>query len=364
MTDSDGLTILIAICGIILIISIVFIPVIGPTVIFILSFIIIVFKISKSLIESIKKLKKQTKKWKKKKKKKFIKEQDQKLNKAKKSESLKVFKIDNKMNKSYKNQLRKNDNLDQNFSKFKEAEFLSILNLVENKTDNSILQSYLTDIYRIPLLSESEENSLETKIKNLIEIEILKNKSGKQRDKSSITDISNNLNLSSSEIKKRIREGKRARERLASVNLRLVVNIAKKYCENDEKLLSLIEVGAIFLGKAAEKFDPREGYRFSDFAYWWVTQGITNELNAGSNINSLFIKLKKGINNFIQEMDRKPNFDELVNYLDLTKNDLENLILQKQMVSVEYDFKSADDFFDKNLLIKYLISSDEEFNIM
>ena len=69
-----------------------------------------------------------------------------------------------------------------------------------------------------------------------------------------------------------------ARELLVRSNLRLVVNIAKKYGDRGMSLGDLIEEGNLGLIRAVDYFDPERGVRFSTYAAWWIKQSIKRSL--------------------------------------------------------------------------------------
>jgi RNA polymerase primary sigma factor len=76
-----------------------------------------------------------------------------------------------------------------------------------------------------------------------------------------------------------IKTGQRSLNRMVLCNLRLVVSVAKLYT-GPCKLLDiedLVQYGFIGLKRAAEKFDPTRGYKFSTYARRWIVQGSTNK---------------------------------------------------------------------------------------
>ena len=93
------------------------------------------------------------------------------------------------------------------------------------------IKLYLKDIRDLPLLSAQEEKELAGKVK---------------------------------------KGSKKARQQMIKSNLRLVINIAKKYSYLGVPMLDLIEEGNLGLMKAVSKFDPDRGYRFSTYAAWWI----------------------------------------------------------------------------------------------
>ena len=70
------------------------------------------------------------------------------------------------------------------------------------------------------------------------------------------------------------RRGLRARDRMVSANLRLVVSVATKCPYHDAPLIDRLQNGSIGLARAVEKFDPSRGYTFATYAYWWIRQAI------------------------------------------------------------------------------------------
>ncbi|NVB39946.1 sigma-70 family RNA polymerase sigma factor [Pseudenhygromyxa sp. WMMC2535] len=75
-----------------------------------------------------------------------------------------------------------------------------------------------------------------------------------------------------------LRQARRACGDLVVANLRLVVAVARKYSRASLPMLDLIQEGNLGLMRAAEKFDPQRGLRFSTYAIWWIRQSITRSI--------------------------------------------------------------------------------------
>lgn len=124
-------------------------------------------------------------------------------------------------------------------------------------------------------------------------------------------------------------EAERAKRKLVSANLRLVINVAKRYTQDSWNLLDLIQEGNLGLIRAAEKFDRIKGYKFSTCATWWIRQSISRSIGEKSRairIPAHMIeqasRLRKVKFELSQGLGRAPSDQELMEALDI---DLERL---------------------------------------
>src|SRR5579875_169765 len=128
-------------------------------------------------------------------------------------------------------------------------------------------------------------------------------------------------------LAKRVVEGDLdAQQRLVEANLRLVVSIAKRYNNHGIHLLDLVQEGNLGLIRAAQKFDPKRGFRFSTYATWWIRQAIsravaehTRTIHIPVHVVELIYKIRRITRHLYQELGREPLAEEIARAANLTK---------------------------------------------
>ena len=206
------------------------------------------------------------------------------------------------------------------------------------KLSGDSVRSYLRDIGRIPLLEHDEEILLGRQVQRMMVLKEMKKELELDTE-----GLAGAMDLTEKEIRKELRDGERAKDKMVTANLRLVVSVAKKYTKRNMELLDIIQEGTIGLVRGVEKFDPGRGYKFSTYAYWWIRQGITRAIAEKSRAIRLPIhitenlnKLKKAQRELSQMNGQMPNVFELATHLDLTVDEIKDLMCKaRQPTSLE-----------------------------
>jgi RNA polymerase sigma factor (sigma-70 family) len=161
------------------------------------------------------------------------------------------------------------------------------------ETSRANLGVYLAEIARIPLLTREEEQALA----------------------------------------RRVRAGdEAAKQRMIEANLRLAVQIARRYLNRGLPLPDLIEEGNLGLLRAVEKFEPERGTRFSTYATWWIRQAIARALANQArtirlpvHVELLLMRYAREQRRLTQALGRSPTAEELAQALGTTEREVAEL---------------------------------------
>lgn len=196
----------------------------------------------------------------------------------------------------------------------KEKNVDSILSEGIEDSSSDLVQMYLREIGRVPLLKSDEEVRL-----------------AKATEKGDLA----------------------AKQKLTEANLRLVVSIAKKYVgrSHNLSLLDLIQEGNIGLFRAVEKFDYRKGFKFSTYATWWIRQAITRALADQSRTIRIPVHMVETINKYtqvmrrlVQELGREPLPEEIAAEMNMEVEKIRHIQkISQETVSLETSVGDSDD---------------------
>ncbi len=256
-----------------------------------------------------------------------------------------------------------------------------------NRSTTDLVRLYLQEIGRVDLLERDQEVAEAQKVQRYIQLLELRNEAATKEEgviqcyvklmevrdrlaahlghRPSLERWAKSAGVSTAELKPMISAGKlrwaelagltvkeleqiqsegiKAKNHMINANLRLVVSVAKKYQNRGLELLDLIQEGTLGLERAVEKFDPRRGYRFSTYSYWWIRQGITRAIATQSrtirlpvHITEKLNKIKKAQRKISQEKGHTPKIDDIAEELNMTPAQVREVLLKvPRSVSLE-----------------------------
>ena len=193
-----------------------------------------------------------------------------------------------------------NEWADEEDAEIEEDTYVQDTSYLEDIADDSV-RLYLREIGKIPLLSAEEELELAQKV---------------------------------------VSGDKRAKDKMAEANMRLVVSIAKRYVGRGLDLLDLIQEGNTGLLRAVEKFDPDKGFKFSTYATWWIRQAITRAIADQARTIRIPVHMVETINKLLrtqrrltQDLNRERTNEEIAEAMEIDVEKVEHIMKIKQDIS-------------------------------
>ena len=191
---------------------------------------------------------------------------------------------------------------------------LEVLSTLDSHSISDPVRMYLREIGRIPLLTRDQEIDL--------------------AQKTEAGDL-------------------RAKDKLTSSNLRLVVSIAKKYIGRGMSFLDLIQEGNKGLIRAVEKYQWKKGFKFSTYATWWIRQAITRAIADQARTIRIPVHMVETINKLIrvsrklmQTLGREPTPEEIAEKMEISTDKVREILkISQKTTSLETPIGDDEDSY-------------------
>ena len=222
-----------------------------------------------------------------------------------------------------------------------EEELVDPNSLVDSFSIDDPVRMYLKEIGKVSLLNPDEETELAQKMSagNFAaeQLETMEEGSIPAEDLK--------------QLKTLVKQGDKAKQKLAEANLRLVVSIAKRYVGRGMLFLDLIQEGNLGLIKAVEKFDYTKGYKFSTYATWWIRQAITRAIADQARTIRIPVHMVETINKVIrvsrqllQELGHDPTPEEISAEMNMPVDKVREILkIAQEPVSLETPIGEEED---------------------
>ena len=231
----------------------------------------------------------------------------------------------------------------EEIAEIEEEELVDPNTLVDSFNIDDPVRMYLKEIGRVPLLSADEEVALATAMSAGRAAQERIDQAGETEEPISDEEMA--------QLKADIKEGNKAKQKLAEANLRLVVSIAKRYVGRGMLFLDLIQEGNLGLIKAVEKFDYTKGYKFSTYATWWIRQAITRAIADQARTIRIPVHMVETINKVIrvsrqllQQLGHDPSPEEISAEMGMPVDKVREILkIAQEPVSLETPIGEEED---------------------
>ena len=230
-----------------------------------------------------------------------------------------------------------------------EEELVDPNSLVNNFSIDDPVRMYLKEIGKVPLLSPDEEIVLAQALTaGNIATEKLADLEARREAGEPTDDVTAEQEAA---WRNDLKEGEKAKQKLAEANLRLVVSIAKRYVGRGMLFLDLIQEGNLGLIKAVEKFDYTKGFKFSTYATWWIRQAITRAIADQARTIRIPVHMVETINKVIrvsrqllQELGHDPSPNEIAAEMNMPVEKVREILkIAQEPVSLETPIGEEED---------------------